>query len=249
MSPTSTKSFFAILALAAAGEAFTTPGHAATRAQHRTGSFARTKVASTVSEEAKYDIPYFIDINHGMEEPKEVTVTSSDYADIVNTVSNESPKVKKEMASPRKARKAVKKGASHKEGVFSPAVVAAKSLLGDDRLNKIRGDVITMHSDIIKGFVATSETSFGQATLARLFALADRNGDGKLDEVEVAGALQRLGFSWLKEKQIGGIVKRADLDKNGFIEFDEFIQEAPRTLKTNLVKLAKKNGGEMGLLV
>mmetsp|Transcript_57068 Transcript_57068/g.170095 ORF Transcript_57068/g.170095 Transcript_57068/m.170095 type:complete len:107 (-) Transcript_57068:67-387(-) len=106
-----------------------------------------------------------------------------------------------------------------------------------------------MHSDIIKRFVATADSSFGQTVLVRLFSAADRNGDGKLDEDEVADALRKLGFSWLKEKQVGGIVKRADLDKNGYIDFEEFVREAPKTLKTNLVKLAKKNGGEMGLLV
>ena len=44
-------------------------------------------------------------------------------------------------------------------------------------------------------------------------------------------------------------MQRADKDKNGTIEFDEFTAEIPKTLKTNLVKLAKKNGGDMGLLV
>ena len=32
------------------------------------------------------------------------------------------------------------------------------------------------------------------------------------------------------------------------ISLEEFMDEAPRTLKTNLVKLAKNNGGDMGLL-
>ena len=44
-------------------------------------------------------------------------------------------------------------------------------------------------------------------------------------------------------------MKRADLNKNGVLEYDEFVVAAPKTLRTNLVKLAKKNGGEMGLLV
>jgi Ca2+-binding EF-hand superfamily protein len=60
--------------------------------------------------------------------------------------------------------------------------------------------------------------------------------------------LQLLGFSWLQSKQIQGIFQRADLDDNGAIDFDEFMKEAPKTLRTNLIKLAKKNGGDMGLL-
>jgi hypothetical protein len=52
----------------------------------------------------------------------------------------------------------------------------------------------------------------------------------------------------LQSKQIQGIFKRADLDENGSIDFDEFMKEAPKTLRTNLIKLAKKNGDGMGLL-
>ena len=138
---------------------------------------------------------------------------------------------------------------SHKDGVFSPIVYAAKNALGEDRLNKIRAKIISYHSDIIKSFVDTYETPFGQTALVRLFALMDKNRDGTLDKAELAGAFRALGFSWLKEKQVEGILKRADADKNGVIDFEEFAKEAPRTLRTNLVKLAKKNGGEMGLLV
>ena len=32
------------------------------------------------------------------------------------------------------------------------------------------------------------------------------------------------------------------------IDYDEFVKEAPKTLKTNLVKLAKENGAELGFL-
>ena len=138
---------------------------------------------------------------------------------------------------------------SHKDGVFSPIVYVAKNALGEDRLNKIRGKFISYHSDIIKSFVDTYETPFGQTALVRLFALVDKNRDGALDKTELAEAFRALGFSWLKEKQVEGILKRADTDENGVIDFEEFAKEAPKTLRTNLVKLAKKNGGEMGLLV
>jgi Ca2+-binding EF-hand superfamily protein len=81
--------------------------------------------------------------------------------------------------------------------------------------------------------------------LKSLFAVADVNKNGKIEEEELATALQTLG---LQSKQIQGIFKRADLDENGDIDFDEFMKEAPKTLRTNLIKLAKKNGDEMGLL-
>lgn len=198
--------------------------------------------ASSPSHEPNNDTPYFVDVRGPQEEESEVVLASG------ATLSDSTSARKKRAAPRRMASKGKKGAAAHKEGVFSPVVVAAKFVLGDARLNKIRGNAIALHSDIIKGFVATSDSSLGQAVLVRLFSIADRNGDGKLDKEEVSDALQKLGFSWLQEKQIGGIVKRADLDENGVIEFDEFVREAPKTLKTNLVKLAKKNGGELGFL-
>mmetsp|Transcript_46198 Transcript_46198/g.69662 ORF Transcript_46198/g.69662 Transcript_46198/m.69662 type:complete len:127 (-) Transcript_46198:21-401(-) len=125
----------------------------------------------------------------------------------------------------------------------------AKTILGEDELNKVRAKAISLHSDVIKSFVETADSSFGQRALVDMFKVADKNGDGKLDNDEVREALHSLGFSWLKEKQVAGILRRADQDKNGVIDYQEFVSEAPKTLKTNLVKLAKKNGGELGFLV
>jgi hypothetical protein len=58
-----------------------------------------------------------------------------------------------------------------------------------------------------------------------------------------------LGFKWLGGKQVDGIFARADANGDAEISLEEFMVEAPKTLRTNLVKLAKSNGGEMGLLV
>ena len=73
--------------------------------------------------------------------------------------------------------------------------------------------------------------------------------NGVICQHELSTALQTLGFDWLKDKQVSGILKRADLDDNGAVDVEEFMREAPKTLRTNLIKLAKKNGGELGLLV
>ena len=139
---------------------------------------------------------------------------------------------------------------SHKKGILSPVVLAAKKALGEEKLNKLRAQVISLHSDTIKGFVDTvGSTQAGKAALKALFNVADENHNGKIEEEELAHALQAVGFEWLQEKQIHGIFDRADADHNGAIDVEEWLQEAPRTLRTNLVKLAKKNGGELGLLV
>mmetsp|Transcript_35122 Transcript_35122/g.71748 ORF Transcript_35122/g.71748 Transcript_35122/m.71748 type:complete len:234 (+) Transcript_35122:139-840(+) len=150
---------------------------------------------------------------------------------------------KKKTPAPKKAN------AAHKEGVFSPIVVIAGTILGPDQLNKVRAKVITIHSDLIKSFVGTSDSAIGQTVLQQLFKYVDADNSGYIDKEELAVALSLLGFKWLKEKQVNGIFDRADVNKDGMISMEEFMDEAPRTLKTNLVKLAKNNGGDMGLLV
>mmetsp|Transcript_7769 Transcript_7769/g.13533 ORF Transcript_7769/g.13533 Transcript_7769/m.13533 type:complete len:243 (+) Transcript_7769:188-916(+) len=157
------------------------------------------------------------------------------------------PAAKPKPAAAKKAPK--KKGISHKEGVFSPIVVAAGTILGDEQLNKIRGKFITIHSDLIKSFVGTSDSDVGQAVLRQIFNLVDTDKSGYLDKDEITVALNMLGFKWLKEKQIGKIFERADANGDVEISLEEFLAEAPKTLKVNLVKLAKANGGDMGLLV
>ena len=152
---------------------------------------------------------------------------------------------------PASAKKAPKKKGNnpHKEGVFSPIVVAAGTILGEESLNKIRGKVIAIHSDLIKSFVDTADSSFGQSVLKQLFNLVDTDNSGYLDKEEVTVALNMLGFKWLKDKHVDKIFERADANGDEEISLDEFMIEAPKTLRTNLVKLAKKNGGDMGLLV
>ncbi|CAB9501009.1 Calcium binding protein [Seminavis robusta] len=137
---------------------------------------------------------------------------------------------------------------NHKEGVFSPLVVFMKEVMGDENLNKLRGKAISVHSNVIGSFVDTSDSRFGDAVLRALFRVADANNDGTISKDELQAAFQSLGFEWLQEKQVQGIFKRADTDGNGTIDMEEWVQEAPKTLRTNLTKLAKKNGSELGLL-
>jgi hypothetical protein len=139
------------------------------------------------------------------------------------------------------------KGPAHKEGPLSPVVVLAKKVLGDAELNKLRGKIIGLHSDVIGSFVNTAGSPFGEQALKTMFQLADQNKNGKIDEQELSASLRALGFD-LADKQIKGIFERADLDANGDIDFEEFRKEAPKTIRTNLVKLAKRNGGDLGFL-
>ena len=149
-----------------------------------------------------------------------------------------SPKNKKETAAT----------AVSSPGLFAPAVLLTKDLVGVTKLNKLRAKIIGMHSDVIGTFTATAQTEFGNQVLKVLFDLADKDGNGTIDEEELTVALRALGFDFLKEKQIAGIFKRADSDKNGRLDFEEWEKEAPKTLKTALTKLAKKNGHDLGFL-
>lgn len=142
-----------------------------------------------------------------------------------------------------------KKSARIKEGLFSPIVLAAGAILGMDDLKKLRAKVIGYHSDIVKSFVGTSDSSFGETVLKQLFQLVDTDDSGYLDKEELAEALDLLGFKWLGQKDVDKIFKKADYNKDGQISLEEFVQETPKVLKVQLIKLAKQNGADMGLMV
>ena len=166
----------------------------------------------------------------------------------VSTVSTVATLEKKPVLKPKAKAMKVKKP-NHQEGVFSPIVFASKKVAGEENINKLRAKFISLHSGVIGDFVATHETPIGSSIAKSLFVVMDANNDGVLDKEEVKTAFETLGFTWLKEKQVNGILKRADKDENGVIDYEEFKAEISKTLKTNLIKLAKKNGADMGLLV
>jgi hypothetical protein len=154
------------------------------------------------------------------------------------------------MEEPVAANKGNKKavGGHSKEGLLSPFVILMKEVLGEKDLNKLRGKVIGLHSEVIGKFVETADSGVGELALRALFELADENKNGTIEEEELKKALGTLGFRHLKEKQISGIFSRADSDGDGSLDYEEWKKEAPKTLRTNLIKLAKQNGGDLGFL-
>ena len=135
-----------------------------------------------------------------------------------------------------------------KNGIFTPLVKLGKRVVGNKRFLSFRGRVIGAHTKVIQAFVETSDSPFGCLALSKLFEIADIDGDGTIDRDELKVALKKLGFTHLKDTQIDQIMKRADDDDNCVIDYEEFVKEAPKTLKTNLVKLAKNNGAALGFL-
>ncbi|GMI33378.1 hypothetical protein TrCOL_g788 [Triparma columacea] len=138
---------------------------------------------------------------------------------------------------------------SGKQGIFSPLVEAAKLTLGEDELKQLRADVIVKHSKVIGRFVDTSDTPFGRLALKKLFEAADANGDGVLTQQEIRDACEALGFTWIDDDKSKSLVERADVDENDVIDFEEFVNSTPKVLRTNLIRLAKKNGNDLGFLV
>lgn len=204
-----------------------------------TGSRNRSSLFSSIQRD-----PTLVSVSEQIEQAIEAGDSAIESAKMIMNVPPTPVTPKTTAAAPKK-----KGGNPHKEGVFSPIVVAAGAVLGDEQLNKIRGKVIALHSDLIKSFVDTSDSVFGKAVLRQLFNFVDVDKSGYLDKKEVATALNMLGFKWLGDKQVDGIFERADANGDLEISLEEFMVETPRLLRTNLVKLAKSNGGEMGLLV
>jgi len=134
------------------------------------------------------------------------------------------------------------------QGIFSPAVIGAKAVMGEKELNALRGKVIAEHSKVISAFVDTSESKFGQLVLSRMFEAADKDGNGTLDRQEVRDALHALGFTFVEDKQLDLVFKRADMNDDQVIDFEEFAKDAPKTLRSSLIKLAKQNGHDLGFL-
>jgi len=137
---------------------------------------------------------------------------------------------------------------SNDEGLFAPAVLLTKNIVGTKELNALRARIIKEHTNVIGKLTETSDSAFGDTVLKLLFDLADKDGNGTIDEAELQRALNALGCGFIPEQQINGMFKRADKDASCGLDYEEWCQAAPKTLKTALVKLAKKNGHELGFL-
>ena len=136
-----------------------------------------------------------------------------------------------------------------KKGIFSPLVEEAKYFIGEKELNELRAKIILEHSKVISKFVDTSSSKFGQIALKCLFEAADSNDDGSLDVEEIKAACEALGFDWIDDEKSRKLIINNDQNLDEVINFEEFVISAPKMLRVNLVKLAKKNGNDLGFLV
>jgi calmodulin len=57
----------------------------------------------------------------------------------------------------------------------------------------------------------------------RAFTKIDLNGDGQIDEKEVAAALTAVALTVPPSSEIQRMIKEVDLDSSGTVSFDEFL--------------------------
>mmetsp|Transcript_113852 Transcript_113852/g.284783 ORF Transcript_113852/g.284783 Transcript_113852/m.284783 type:complete len:193 (-) Transcript_113852:343-921(-) len=158
------------------------------------------------------------------------------------------PSVEAPLRSPCR-RVGVAMAGKAEDGIFTPVVQGAKAVLGEGEVQKMRGQAIKAHCDMMQAFLDTSDTPFGKIALKKIFELADEDGSGQLDKEELKAALKKLGFEWLDDDaKLEKLLSKGDKDDDGLIDFDEFVNAAPGILKQNLIKLAKQNGGKLGML-
>lgn len=159
------------------------------------------------------------------------------------------------------SKKASTGGRLSQVGIFSPIVEAAKAVLGEEELANFRGEAIKAHTAVITAFAASLSPQadpgktdtfklFGESTIRSMFKLSDADGSGSVDVGELHNVVKTLGFKWLEDdSKIKKLMDKMDKDGNEMIDLEEFMQTAPVVLRQNLVKLAKKNGNELGFLV
>ena len=89
-----------------------------------------------------------------------------------NFVVSQRPRAAKPAA--RTGKTSLQMGSQAKFGIFSPAVYVAKVALGNDKLNKIRGQAISLHSQYIGEFC---QWAGAYHLRTRLIKKAKTNGD------------------------------------------------------------------------
>ncbi|KAK4493128.1 hypothetical protein RD792_018019 [Penstemon davidsonii] len=59
------------------------------------------------------------------------------------------------------------------------------------------------------------------AELRRVFAMFDRNGDGRISRKELSQSLEKLGIH-IPEKELIQMIEKIDANRDGYVDVDEF---------------------------
>jgi len=98
-----------------------------------------------------------------------------------------------------------------------------------DELNTIMAEVDVDHNGKVdlREFVVMMYNQVGitddMEVMRMAFRFFDKNGDGQISKEELRGCILRYGERFVDE-DLEEMMKNADLDRNGFIDFSEFVE-------------------------
>jgi len=98
-----------------------------------------------------------------------------------------------------------------------------------DELNTIMAEVDVDHNGKVdlREFVVMMYNQVGitddMEVMQMAFRFFDKNGDGQISKEELRGCILRYGERFVDE-DLEEMMKNADLDRNGFIDFSEFVE-------------------------
>lgn len=124
--------------------------------------------------------------------------------------------------------KAVQKGAAQKA---PPKAPAPNSAIAPKKYNK-KGQVIQKHYDLVVT-INLSEYGLTEEQVAEFkeaFMLFDKDEDGMITTAELGVVMRSLGQR-PTEQELRDMVREVDVDGNGTIEFNEFLQMMSKKMK------------------
>ncbi|KAL5568253.1 hypothetical protein UlMin_024828 [Ulmus minor] len=99
-----------------------------------------------------------------------------------------------------------------------------------DQLEALTREADRNHNGLVEfsEFVALVEpelvpasSPYGEEQLRMIFRMFDRDGDGYITAAELAHSMAKLGHA-LTAEELAGMMKEADTDGNGRVDFEEF---------------------------
>lgn len=158
-------------------------------------------------------------------------------------ISNEAISLIKSLICHADIRLSAEEALSHKwvyEKVFRP-------LCNEDILTSVLGKLKTFHStnklkDAVHTFITTQCISLKETRILReVFKTIDKNGDGKLSIEELIEQYSQTMEEEEAKKEAERIMREVDTDKNGYIDYSEFLKanlDAKKVLSSENLKQA-----------
>lgn len=76
----------------------------------------------------------------------------------------------------------------------------------------------------LNGLMAAFYERRDDSKLSEIFALFDRNGNGKIEASELQAVMSQVSGERVPESEVSDMLQEADSNKNGVIELSEFIE-------------------------